>query len=85
MSVIDVHALANDSNENHSVITNKNEKIDIDNLPLILKIEDAGKVAGLNRHSSYNAAKNGSMPTIRIGGRKWVPTKKWLAILNGDV
>jgi hypothetical protein len=48
MSVIDVHALANDSNENHSVITNKNEKIDIDNLPLILKIEDAGKVAGLN-------------------------------------
>jgi len=55
-----------------------------DALPLVLDVPVAGKLAGLSRSRSYAAAKDGSMPTIEIAGRKKVPTKRWLARLNGE-
>ena len=41
----------------------------------ILTIEEAGKVLGLGRGSSYQAAARGDIPTIRIGRRLLVPIK----------
>ena len=51
---------------------------------LVASVPEAGKMAKLSYQRSYAAAKDGSMPTIRIAGRQWVPLKKWRAILNGE-
>jgi excisionase family DNA binding protein len=36
-------------------------------------IETAGRMLGLGKNASYNAAHRGEIPTIRIGGRILVP------------
>jgi predicted DNA-binding transcriptional regulator AlpA len=51
---------------------------------LTYTVPEAGRKAGLSRDSSYNAAKRGEMPTVKIGGRLLVPKKAWDAILNGE-
>ncbi len=39
-----------------------------------ISVTDAGKLFyGLGRNAAYNAAKNGDIPTIRIGGKIMVP------------
>ncbi len=42
-----------------------------------VKLEVAGQALGLGRNSIYKAAKDGSIPVIRIGGSVRVPTA-WL-------
>ena len=51
---------------------------------LAASVPDAGAMAGLSKPRSYAAAKDGSMPTIKIAGAMKVPLKRWRAILNGD-
>jgi hypothetical protein len=51
---------------------------------LTYDIVEAGKRAGLGRNASYDAARTGQMPTIRVGGRILVPKKAWDAKLNGE-
>jgi excisionase family DNA binding protein len=41
----------------------------------VYTVEEAGKVLGLSRASSYQAAARGDIPTIRIGRRLLVPIK----------
>jgi hypothetical protein len=42
--------------------------------PKTISVPHAGKVYfGLGRNASYNAAKRGEIPTIKIGGRLCVP------------
>ncbi len=52
---------------------------------LTYDIPEAGRKAGLGRNASYEAARTGQMPTIKIGGRLFVPRKTWDAILNGEI
>lgn len=52
--------------------------------PLVINVPEAGEMAGLSRVRSYAAAKDGSMPTIRVAGRLKVPLKAWKAKLNGE-
>jgi hypothetical protein len=56
----------------------------VDDMPIVLDVPVAGKLADMERGPSYAAAANGSMPTITVGRRKKVPTRKWLAKLNGE-
>ncbi len=51
---------------------------------LTYDIPEAGKKAGLGRNASYEAARRGQIPTIRLGSRLLVPKKKWDAILAGE-
>jgi len=38
-------------------------------------IQDVGRIVfDIGRKASYRAAENGSIPTIDVNGRKWVPT-----------
>ena len=39
-------------------------------LPLLLDVPDAGRLAGLSRYASYRAAEDGTMPTLRLGERR---------------
>ena len=38
-----------------------------------LSVEDAGEILGLSRGAAYARAKDGSLPTIRLGKRLLVP------------
>lgn len=40
---------------------------------LTYDVEEAGRLLGLGRGASYEAAKRGEIPTIRIGRRLLVP------------
>ena len=53
-------------------------------LPLTLTIEEAGRLAGLNRQSAYGCVARGEMPIVVLNGRKRVPTKRWLRIIEGE-
>lgn len=44
----------------------------------------AGAKAGLSRNASYEAAKRGEIPVIRIGRRLLVPKAAWDRILRGE-
>lgn len=51
---------------------------------LTYDVPEAGAKAGLGRNASYDAARRGDMPTIKIGNRLLVPKKAWDAKLNGE-
>jgi hypothetical protein len=51
---------------------------------LTYTVPEAGRKAGLGKGASYQAAHEGQMPTIKIGGRLLVPRARWDAILNGE-
>lgn len=42
---------------------------------LTVTVEQAAKLLGLSRGSAYALARNGGLPTIRLGRRLLVPTK----------
>ena len=45
-------------------------------------IEDAAAALGVGRSTAYAAAREGSLPTLRLGRRLLVPTAKLLAMLG---
>jgi excisionase family DNA binding protein len=47
-------------------------------------IPEAGKMLGISRGAAYDAARDGSLPTIKIGGRILVPKAALDRMLNGD-
>jgi excisionase family DNA binding protein len=49
---------------------------------LVLSVPEAGRLLGLSRNSSYEAAKRGDIPTVRIGGRIVVPRIALLRMLE---
>ncbi|HEY1432715.1 MAG TPA: hypothetical protein VGF39_13985 [Stellaceae bacterium] len=55
-----------------------------DNDRLTYDVVEAGRLAGLGRNASYEAARSGEMPTVRIGHRLLVPKKAWDQKLNGE-
>ena len=48
----------------------------------VLDVPVAGAMAGLSRTASYEAAKRGDIPTIKIGRLLKVPAARWLRLLN---
>jgi excisionase family DNA binding protein len=51
---------------------------------LTYDVEEAGRLLGLGRNASYEAAKNGQIPTLRIGRRLLVPKAALDRILAGE-
>lgn len=49
---------------------------------LTLTIPEAGALLGVGRDAAYRAAKDGVIPTLRIGRRLLVPRAKLLAALG---
>ena len=49
---------------------------------LVLTIEEAGKLLGLGRSGTYEAARRGDIPTLRIGSRILVPKIAPLKLLE---
>ena len=51
---------------------------------LTYTVPEAGEKLGIGRNAAYDAVNRGEIPSIRIGGRIFVPRKKWDAILSGE-
>lgn len=47
-----------------------------------VSVPDGGACIGLSRNASYEAAKRGDLPTIRVGRRVVVPTAPLLRMLG---
>jgi excisionase family DNA binding protein len=48
-----------------------------------IKIEEAARLLGISRNTAYDAAKNGQLPTVKIGKRLLVPTAALDRLLQG--
>lgn len=49
-----------------------------------MTVPEAGRIFGLERAASYNAARRGDIPTITVGRRVLVPTAKLRVLLGLD-
>ena len=45
---------------------------------------ECGRLLGLSKNSTYEAARRGEIPTVRIGKRLLVPRKALLKMLEGQ-
>jgi excisionase family DNA binding protein len=55
--------------------------LDLDELPVVLTVEHAGRLLGLGRSASYDAVRRGELPVLRFGRRLIVPTNAILRML----
>jgi excisionase family DNA binding protein len=53
-------------------------------LPQTLTVEQAAKALGVSRGLAYQAARDGSLPTIRLGRRLLVPRCRLEQLLAGE-
>ena len=51
--------------------------------PPTMSVEEAGKYLGISRGLAYEAARQGQIPTIRIGRRLRVPRRRLIAMVEG--
>jgi hypothetical protein len=49
-----------------------------------LSVPEAGAMIGLGRNASYEAAKEGRIPVMKIGALKIVPRGPWLKQIGAD-
>jgi excisionase family DNA binding protein len=61
---------------------NRNSQ-DKDDGRLVYEVPEAGALLGLGRNASYEAAKRGDFPTIRIGKLIRVPKAAFHAMIDG--
>jgi len=52
--------------------------------PYGLSVPEAGAMIGLGRNASYEAAKEGRIPVLKIGALKIVPRGPWLKQIGAD-
>lgn len=50
----------------------------------VMTVPEAGQKLGISRNSAYQAAREGQIPTIRIGRRLLVPVAAFERFLDGD-
>lgn len=56
--------------------------MNVDELPSLISVEDAGELLGLSRSAAYRAAARGEVPTIRFGRNMRVPKGRLLRLLG---
>ena len=54
-------------------------------LPGLLKVEQASALMGISRSAAYRAVAAGELPSLRFGGRVYVPTARLLELLGLSV
>jgi excisionase family DNA binding protein len=56
--------------------------VDLDQLPLLLTVEEAGKVMRISRTGAYDAVAEGALPAIRIGRTIRIPRDRLAEMLG---
>ena len=52
---------------------------------LVFTVPQAGELLGISRNSAYEAAKVGTIPTVKIGGRMLVPRAALMRMLDVQI
>jgi len=52
--------------------------------PITLRIADAVRVSGLSRTTLYELMKNGSLASVKVGGRRLINFESLMALLTED-
>lgn len=55
---------------------------DYSDLPAMLTVERAGRIAGWSRSAAYRYAAAGHLPIVRMGRRMWVVTAEFRRMLG---
>jgi excisionase family DNA binding protein len=58
---------------------------DVTELPPTVTVEHAARLLGVSRSAAYRAAAKGQLPTIALGRRLLVPTRRLLELLGLSV
>jgi excisionase family DNA binding protein len=53
-------------------------------LPRVLRVEEAGELFRISRSAAFRAVKNGTIPSIRVGRSLRVPTALLLKMLGEE-
>jgi excisionase family DNA binding protein len=61
------------------------DKMNRDDLPMLLPVPYAAKLLGLPRSSAYRLAEAGELPVRRLGGRVYVITAKLFEMVEATV
>jgi excisionase family DNA binding protein len=64
-------------------VTKSSDNGDEDDERLVYKVPEAGALLGLTRNASYEAARRGDLPVVRIGRLLRVPKAALLKMLEG--
>lgn len=51
--------------------------------PQTFTVEEAAKILGIGRRQAYEAVRTGEIPSLSIGRRILIPSKRLLAMLDG--
>ncbi len=54
------------------------------NEPLTYSVPEAGRIVGLGKNASYEAARRGELPTLRFGRKLRVPRVALERLLRGE-
>ncbi|WP_062385917.1 excisionase family DNA-binding protein [Demequina iriomotensis] len=49
-----------------------------------ITVTEAGQLLGVSRGSAYDAVRDGTIPSIRVGRRYVIPTARFLALIGAD-
>lgn len=49
-----------------------------------MTVKEASKLAGIGINQTYQAVREGKIPSLTIGARILIPRKKFLAFLEGE-
>lgn len=53
-------------------------------VPSMLTVAESSQLLGISLRSAYRAAESGQLPTMRLGRRVFVPTRRLLSMLGMD-
>jgi excisionase family DNA binding protein len=68
----------------HSRLTSARRSPGGDSVCLTVSVEDAARILGISRGAAYTHARDGSLPTIRLGKRLLVPRAALEKLLQGS-
>ncbi|XAS66556.1 helix-turn-helix domain-containing protein [Micrococcaceae bacterium Sec5.7] len=51
--------------------------------PQTFTVDEAAKILGIGRRQAYEAVRTGTIPSLSIGRRILIPSKRLLAMLEG--
>jgi excisionase family DNA binding protein len=52
--------------------------------PAAISLEQAARLLGVTKRTTQRYAASGELPTVKIGGRRFVPMHRFQALLNGE-
>ena len=63
---------------------NTQKEINLENLPITMRLEELMPILGIGRNTAYNLVRSGQIFSIRIGRQLRIPRAALIAFLRGE-